>query len=367
MLVQQQEDEKAKIAAEAAAEAQRAQLLEQQIEQTKIENFNLRNPRTEFGQITLPDGSVINGPILPGTQIKPPTAPEGIEVEQTLEDGRTVKILTPKVMGMVTGEVKKPDMTPEEEFIDLDLRLAKAKNGGTLTDAQVRETRAKSRSEWTKLSQDPEMQEMRTRLLGIQADVAEQRLSLAAKNDMTPAQTALVARLGSAFDGTPIVKKYNTVMEGLSFANSMADDSQNPADNIGLIYAFAKAMDPESVVRESETALIQRYAQSLAETYKFNAQRILTGSEFLGPAAVRSIKATIRQKAAPVQKQYANLKKETARKINEIAGIENGDTYLIDYAAAFGAEPAGGGAAQPQSITLPDGTTLTLQPNGKYR
>ena len=65
------------------------------------------------------------------------------------------------------------------------------------------------------------------------------------------------------------------------FMRSMDVNTQNPADDIGFIYAFAKIMDPESVVRENEYITVQRYAQSWADNFNFSAQRIFTNTKFL--------------------------------------------------------------------------------------
>ena len=41
-----------------------------------------------------------------------------------------------------------------------------------------------------------------------------------------------------------------------------------------LIYAFAKAMDPTSSVREGEYATVQKYAQSFANQLGFDVNRL---------------------------------------------------------------------------------------------
>ena len=67
------------------------------------------------------------------------------------------------------------------------------------------------------------------------------------------------------FDALPIVKTTQKMAEAVAFADSLNANTTNPADDQALIYAFAKAMDPDSVVREGEYATVQKYAQSWAE------------------------------------------------------------------------------------------------------
>jgi hypothetical protein len=79
-------------------------------------------------------------------------------------------------------------------------------------------------------------------------------------------QNTRVNQITGQFDNEPIVKNYNIIAEGKAFVDSISNNTQNPADQQGLIYAFAKAMDPNSVVREGEYATVQKYAQSWAQS-----------------------------------------------------------------------------------------------------
>lgn len=141
------------------------------------------------------------------------------------------------------------------------------------------------------------------------------------------------------FQNEPTVKKFNTVTEAVQFSKSLKDDTKNPQDDQALIYAFAKAMDPESVVREGEYSTVQKYAQSWIEQFGFNAKRVLSNSEFLTVDARKNLKATIAAKAAPVEKQYKNLRRDYAARIDRITGQGDGEEYLEDYGGAFEDSP----------------------------
>lgn len=148
-----------------------------------------------------------------------------------------------------------------------------------------------------------------------------------------------VDRIVGGFDNEPIVKGYNTIQEGYNFMNSVPNDTKNPADQQGLIYAFAKIMDPNSVVREGEYATVQKYAQSWATTYGFNAARIFSNSPFLTPAAIQNMKNTIEKKYQASSAQYNNLVDEYGRRVNKITGQNDGKDYLTNYAGSATAPP----------------------------
>ena len=138
------------------------------------------------------------------------------------------------------------------------------------------------------------------------------------------------------------MKNYNVQAEGKAFADSISNNTQNPADQQGLIYAFAKAMDPASVVREGEYATVQKYAQSWATSFGFNAARIFSNSPFLSASAIANMKATINSKYQAAEKNYKNVYDEYQR---QIQGAYTGEQRQItDYSKAFN-QPAAGGAS----------------------
>ena len=149
-----------------------------------------------------------------------------------------------------------------------------------------------------------------------------------------------------AFDSLPIVKTTQKMAEAVSFADALDVNTKSPSDDQALIYAFAKAMDPDSVVREGEYATVQKYAQSWAERFGFSAARVFSNTAFLTPQARANMKATIRTKYASARPQYDNVRRSYATQINRITGGVDGDEYLTDYAGGFpSTEPAARGSA----------------------
>jgi hypothetical protein len=146
----------------------------------------------------------------------------------------------------------------------------------------------------------------------------------------------------------------------LKFVSSLSNDTKSPSDDIGLVYAFAKAMDPESVVREGEYATVQKYSQSWAEKFGFNAKRVVQNSEFLTPEARMKMKATVAAKAKATQEMYKGFRKTITNRIDKFAGESVGEDLLGDVTAG-GIGPEG---EQPGTVVWEDGPDGVPRPKG---
>lgn len=169
-----------------------------------------------------------------------------------------------------------------------------------------------------------------------------------------PAKDRRANQLADQFTAHPIVKRATTMAEGWSFAQAIEDATTNPTDDIGLIYAFAKLMDPESVVREGEYATVQKYAQSWAQQFGFSAARVFSNTKFLSTDAVTKLKSTIEKRYQAGRKSYDNLRANYVTQINRVTGADDGEERLIDYAGAF-----------PASSGLPSGKIRARDPEGR--
>jgi hypothetical protein len=176
-------------------------------------------------------------------------------------------------------------------------------------------------------------------------------------------QTQVNARI-RAFDAQPVVKRVQTMAEGVEFVTSLDPNTQSPADDQALIYAFAKAMDPESVVREGEYKTVEKYSQSWLQAFGFNAARVVSNTEFLTPQARAQLKATIRAKFNATKTQYDNLRRTYGEQINKATGGLDGADYLTDYGGAF-PQQQGGAAAAPVQRKV--GEIVTKRDGSRWR
>lgn len=159
------------------------------------------------------------------------------------------------------------------------------------------------------------------------ATTAEERAKHVGIKDKTPQ----LDRISQQFDNHPITKKYNILQDAHNFVTALDPKTSNPGDDQGLIYSFAKAMDPDSAVREGEYKTVQKYAQSWLASMGFNAERVLSGTEFLTPEARANLKKTIETKYGQLKNQHKNLAAEFGRKIDRHTGGSDGADYLTNY------------------------------------
>jgi hypothetical protein len=170
-----------------------------------------------------------------------------------------------------------------------------------------------------------------------------------AQTGMSGQQSQRVMQIAGQFDNEPLVKEFNVIQSGKAFVDSLGTGKNaNPGDDQALLYAFAKVMDPNSVVREGEYATVQKYAQSWADTFGFKAERIFSNQPFLTDEARRNLKSTIAKKATVAAAGYENVANEYGRRIERMAGVNDGRGLLTGYEKGYSTLPspqpgAGGG------------------------
>lgn len=162
---------------------------------------------------------------------------------------------------------------------------------------------------------------------------------------LKPATATAIRGRVSNFKSEPIVTNFNVINEGYATVKAIPNDSKNPSDHQALIYAFAKIMDPNSVVREGEYATVQKYAQSWVKAYGKGVEQAMLGTGFLSEDAVKNMKDTLEKKFQSSKKNYDNVYKQYEGGINSLSGRKDGAKFLTDYAAAYdnaGADQVGG-------------------------
>jgi len=139
--------------------------------------------------------------------------------------------------------------------------------------------------------------------------------------------------LGTRYNNEPAVKSYRVAVQQLSQALRTGD---GPQSDLALTYAFAKAMDPDSVVRESEQGMVtnsQPWFQSAVENAK--KQFGMDGAGAYTPEARKAIRAQIASSVAERNRLYRSRRdyySELARRNSfdpfEVVGDHDGKPYL---------------------------------------
>lgn len=149
---------------------------------------------------------------------------------------------------------------------------------------------------------------------------------------LTPSQLqTAIDRVSDDFRQDPIVKQYTQALPGYQFLKSINPNTTNPADDIGLIYAFAKIMDPESVVREGEYATVQKYANSWAQTFGFNSARIFSNTKFLSSQAVKNMQSTAAARFKALEDGQTSARKTYQNRIDDLKAGKVGIGELPNY------------------------------------
>lgn len=151
----------------------------------------------------------------------------------------------------------------------------------------------------------------------------------------TSVQTQLTG-IANNFGTTDIVKKFNATVDGINLVNGIDINTKNPSDHQTIVYAFAKSLDPESVVREGEYATIKKYAQSLTDKFGKEITNALAGTGFLSQSAIQNIKTAMQNNYNSRKPAYDNLYAEKSRIINNLAGVDVAQEIMIDYAKGVG-------------------------------
>ncbi len=161
----------------------------------------------------------------------------------------------------------------------------------------------------------------------------------------SPTATAVRAKV-SAFKSEPVIQNFAVVQDGYNFANSISNTTKNPADDQALIYSLAKALDPNSVVREGEYATAQKYSQSWINAFGKEVSQAINGTGFLSETARQNIKKTIQQKYQSSKQSYENLYNQYITNLNTLTGRDDGASFLQNYSTASTSSGTSSGSVQ---------------------
>lgn len=183
------------------------------------------------------------------------------------------------------------------------------------------------------------------------------RIAAANKAGLNEKDRAAALRVSNQFDTSDITKRHSIIQEGVNFVKSIPDNSTNPGDDLGLIDAFAKIMNPGSIVRQQSADWIQKNATDIADRFKFDVKRINSTTQFLTPEARKALKETLLKRANSSQEEYNNFRKETSKKLQTI-GVDP-EKFLVDYGSVNDAGPKVG-----DKKTFPNGKKVIYDGTG---
>lgn len=131
------------------------------------------------------------------------------------------------------------------------------------------------------------------------------------------------ANVVSAFKFAPLLRQYDTV--------KVSDLSSSQRQ--GIISDYAKALDPDSVVREWEYATVAKYSSSFGEKTLSEINQFLSGNGTLSDAAAQKVIDAIKSRGKNYVEQEKNVRNQYIEKINRATGYKDWDMQLVypDY------------------------------------
>jgi hypothetical protein len=135
-------------------------------------------------------------------------------------------------------------------------------------------------------------------------------------------------------------KRADKVQEGTRHAetviNLLGDPSivRDPTKQVSLVFAFGKMLDPESVVRESEYALISN-ARGMFESLLQKPDQIMTGAR-LTPQQLASMREI-------ASRLYAGSSQRRSDLTEYYRGIAQRNNIPVEDVLPMGAQSSGGG------------------------
>lgn len=155
----------------------------------------------------------------------------------------------------------------------------------------------------------------------------------------------------SLFQSNPIVKDYNTVVNQKNSIDAIIKNGVGGPADVSAIFTFMKALDPNSVVRESEFDKAAKSGNLFQGIYsKFNGYFKDKGG-FLPANVQDEFQNLINQKLAAQAMSYNNLANQT-REIVRRQGM-NPDNVVIDFSLAVPTTTAPA-ASEAEWLNKPD-------------
>lgn len=125
----------------------------------------------------------------------------------------------------------------------------------------------------------------------------------------------------------PTIKNFTTQRSGYSVSQGVPDVGSNAQQQISLVYAYMKLLDPDSVVREGEFATAQKYDSFL------NGIGVKLNNLFSGKIVSDTVVKNIKEE---IQRMYSNSENNYSQAINQYkAQAENFKIDSSDIFAGF--------------------------------
>jgi hypothetical protein len=155
------------------------------------------------------------------------------------------------------------------------------------------------------------------------------------RDDLPPTVLSKVTSLASQFDSNPVVKNFNEQANKADSVKRIVEAGLGGPGDLAIVYETMKALDPSSVVRESEYESASKsgnvFAGSMA---RFNGYFKFEGGK-LPDNVKKAFLGIIDEKMRVSRKQVKAIHDDFGRRIEKITGKPNGKEWLTDYSTLY--------------------------------
>jgi hypothetical protein len=138
--------------------------------------------------------------------------------------------------------------------------------------------------------------------------------------------------LASQFDSNPVVKQYNEAALRVANVDQILKSNWSGPGDMAVIFEFMRALDPTSVVRESEYATAAKTGNWFKGIYaRFNGAFNPEGG-FLSDQVKQDFQKVLQGRINAASKQVKGIYDDFGRRIDKMTGqVGTGAEYLTDY------------------------------------
>lgn len=159
----------------------------------------------------------------------------------------------------------------------------------------------------------------------------QEAIKKATDTSLKPQTIAQIDAIVKSFESSPIVKNFNEVQNKKFSVDRMLveGEASGPVD-LAVVFEFMKALDPTSVVRETEFAAASKSGGIFRGAFKkFNGE--FRQGEFLPENVKKEFQKLMGDKFVVAEAQLGNLFDEKARLINRKTGDTDGADFLPEF------------------------------------
>lgn len=152
---------------------------------------------------------------------------------------------------------------------------------------------------------------------------------------LTEQQLTTVNSLNDKFLANQVVKDYQTVQDQTATVNAIVNGGSSGPRDLATVFAFMKALDPNSVVREAEYDNAARSGNIFTGwAAKFNGYLKPEGG-FMPDSVKKEFSAVVGERLKAKEQQYSQLRSQFIGTAKTLTGRNDADKFIYDVTTQY--------------------------------